>query len=64
MIKVLISKNRVVSHYISYKLGGKPFFLLPTITVLKGWSNERKYIYICLFLFTKELRTIIYLSKL
>lgn len=43
MIKVLISKNRVVSHYVSYKKG--------------------KYINICLFLFTKELRTIIYLSK-
>lgn len=64
MIKVLISNNRVVSHYVSYKLGRKPFFLLPTITVLKGWSNERRYINICLFVFTKELRTIIYLTKL
>ena len=28
MIKVLISKNRVVSHYVSYKIGRKPFFFI------------------------------------
>lgn len=64
MIKVITASDRIVLHYVSYKIGQKPFFLLPTITLLRGWSNGRKYINICLFLFTKELRTIIYLSKL
>lgn len=63
MIKILIDNKIIKSHFIFYKVGQKPFFILPTITIGNGYNSGKKYIKIDLFFFTFEVRTILYIRS-